>query len=194
MLYQLSYARDGRKSKSPFFSKPSLRRGLAHKLVAISQYLHFPLERNGKGMGYVGDRYRNLGIRGANGVPVVVVEGEAQGDRRAGFQRLVHGLARNAATGSRRLEAEVVDHERQGLHDLELGDSIRFPPNLDQRPRQHQMGVVVERVQLDELLRVGDLGLVVLQQIKGLGQVLNASLYMGDRAIVFSKARTALSI
>ena len=98
MLYQLSYARD--------------RSLLTHELVAVSQYLHLRIERKVKRVGHLGVRYGNLGIRGADGVPLVVIEGETQGERGAGVQRLIDGHARNAATGAQRLERELVDLER----------------------------------------------------------------------------------
>ena len=97
MLYQLSYARNGRKSKSavpvgvdpgtapkkmgaPKWAPVSLKQNLrqsAHELVAVSQHLHVPLEPNLKRVGDVRVRYRDLGIFGADGIPFVVVKREA---------------------------------------------------------------------------------------------------------------------
>ncbi len=69
MLYQLSYARDGAEAFPITL--------LAHELVAVSQDLNLRIKRNVKRMGYVGVRYRNLSILGADGVPVTVIEREA---------------------------------------------------------------------------------------------------------------------
>ena len=68
MLYQLSYARNGADAS------------LAHELVAVSQYLRLRIKRDIKRMGDLGVRYRNFGKLGADGVPGVVIESEAQND------------------------------------------------------------------------------------------------------------------
>lgn len=91
MLYQLSYARNGADAS------------LAHELVAVSQYLRLRIKRDIKRMGDLGVRYRNFGKLGADDVPGVVIESEAQNDRGSGVQRVVDCHARYAATGTQRL-------------------------------------------------------------------------------------------